>query len=124
MLAKRNSTWACLVTATLLTVPFQSGFTSPAKAQDQQPASSEQGQGGSGESGQSGQPKAQVAHVGAGTTDGSTTGVSGPEETAPAGEISLPPLPSEDLCKSYADTPAYQSCLGVVLRQQAEGGEQ
>lgn len=121
MLTKWSSTWTSLIAAVLLAVPFQSLLTSSVMAQDQQP-SSQQGQQGQG--GQSGQPKAQVAHVGAGTTDGSTTGVSGPEETAPAGEISLPPLPSEDLCKSYADTPAYQSCLGVVLRQQAEGGEQ
>ncbi len=64
--------------------------------------------------------KGQVAHVGAGTTETSTTGHSGPtqQSSGPPGEITVPPLPNASLCDSYKDTPAHQGCLQVVLRQE------
>ena len=66
-----------------------------------------------------GQSRGQIAHVGAGTTNAPTTGYSGPKgdaQEAP-GENNLPPLPSAKLCDAYQGSPAYQSCLSVVLRQ-------
>jgi hypothetical protein len=65
------------------------------------------------------QPGASVTQVGAGTTSGSTTGYSGPKKDAAAAPeaISVPPLPSAQLCEPYKDTPAHQSCLSVTLRQ-------
>jgi hypothetical protein len=62
--------------------------------------------------------KAQIAEVGAGTTNASTTGHSGPQDFAGGtpGTLEPPPLPSPRLCDSYIDTPAYQTCLSVVLR--------
>jgi hypothetical protein len=69
-----------------------------------------------------GGPEAAMTHVGAGTTDGSTTGYSGPEGDgeASSGEVSLPPLPSADACEPYQDTAAYDACLSVVLRDEPE----
>jgi hypothetical protein len=64
--------------------------------------------------------KGAVAHVGAGTTSGSTTGNSGPQNEAVKQQIELPPLPSEALCEAYKDTAAYQSCLWVSLGQTKE----
>lgn len=97
----------------------------PALAQEQRssPTSRSEGGGGGGEGDVFGKPGAPVAQVGAGTTDGSTTGYSGPESHVQAapGENSLTPLPSADTCEPYRDTPAYQSCLWVVLRQSPEG---
>lgn len=71
--------------------------------------------GGQAREGSSG---AQTAQVGAGTTSGTTTGSSGPKDTASGGggQTELPPLPSAELCDAYKDTPAYQSCLWVTLR--------
>jgi hypothetical protein len=69
--------------------------------------------------GEVGKPSAQTAQVGAGTTNGTTTGYSGPKEaTASApGQNEVPPLPRPELCEPYRNTPqAYQSCLRVVLR--------
>jgi hypothetical protein len=64
--------------------------------------------------------KGQVAHVGAGTTETSTTGHSGPtqQSSGPTGEITVPPPPNASLCDSYKDTAAHQGCLQVVLRQE------
>lgn len=62
----------------------------------------------------------QAAHVGAGTTESSTTGHSGPtpKPVGAPGEISLPPLPDPSLCDSYMETPAHQGCLQIVLREE------
>ena len=59
---------------------------------------------------------ASAAQVGAGTTSGSTTGSSGPKAPAST-RISLPPPPSAQMCEVYKDTPVYQNCLSVTLRQ-------
>ncbi len=74
------------------------------------------------ETGTDRRPKAQIAPVGAGTTSESTTGVSGPDEDSskPPSEVRVPPLPNRSLCDSYKDTPAYQGCLWVVLRQEGK----
>ena len=60
---------------------------------------------------------ASAAQVGAGTTSGSTTGSSGPKNVSSPSGISLPPLPAAQMCEAYKDTPVYQSCLSVTLRQ-------
>jgi hypothetical protein len=46
---------------------------------------------------------AASAQAGANTTDGTTTGSSGPKEpeSGPPGDLELPPLPSAKLCDSY-----------------------
>jgi hypothetical protein len=66
---------------------------------------------GGGESGS----QAQVAAVGAGTANGVTTGVSGPDQGGGVQPGELPPLPSADLCSDYEGEPAYEHCLGLVL---------
>jgi hypothetical protein len=78
---------------------------------------SQTGRGNTGQGGFGG-PGAPVAHVGAGTTDASTTGYSGPS-SVPARPVqtTLPPLPSAELCEPYKGGPAFGSCLSVVLRQ-------
>lgn len=91
----------------------------PAAAAAQEQRSSPTSRGGADAFGH---PEAAVAQVGAGTTDGSTTGYSGPEgdgEASP-GEVTIPPLPSADDCEPYHDTPAYNACLWVVLRDEPE----
>jgi hypothetical protein len=109
-----------LAAAVVLSLAMQFA-AAPAWPQEQRssPTPREQGAHG-GNSEEAGQSEAPVAHVGAGTTDGSTTGYSGPEDNAQAqpGEVSVPPLPSADVCEPYRDTPAYQSCLWVVLRDE------
>ena len=68
--------------------------------------------------GRSGAGAASV-HVGAGTTNGSTNGFSGPKKASAGnpGEIQLPPLPDKSMCESYQDTPAHRGCLSIVQRQ-------
>lgn len=68
--------------------------------------------------------KASVVHVGAGTTNASTTGYSGPSQPSrphPAGEIEVPALPSAELCDSFRNTGSYDACLRVVTRQDGGG---
>ncbi|WP_230530871.1 hypothetical protein [Microvirga roseola] len=92
----------------LLTMPV------PAIAQQNLGGSlSQDRQGGSGQSTQ-----AETAQVGAGTTNGTTTGYSGPKDSTSdvRGENTLPPLPGPQLCDAYRDQPFYQSCLWVTLR--------
>ena len=106
-----------LAVATLLS---QAAAITAALAQGND-SSTSAAQGRRGETGQeSGSGgKGPVAHVGAGTTNGSTTGVSGPtgNGSAPPGEVQLPPLPNPSLCDAYRGMPAYRGCLWVVLRQ-------
>jgi hypothetical protein len=107
----------------VMTYLIAAASLSQAMAQEQRSSPTSRGEGGSaGEGDEFGRPGAPVAQVGAGTTDGSTTGYSGPESNVQAapGENSLPPLPSADVCEPYRDTPAYQSCLWVVLRDSPE----
>ena len=61
--------------------------------------------------------KAQTAQVGAGTTNGATSGFSGSKDSAETkpGEVQLPPLPSPELCQSFQNTLAHQDCLSKVL---------
>lgn len=66
---------------------------------------------GGGESGS----QAQVASVGAGTANGVTTGVSGPDQGGGPGPGELPPLPSAELCSDYEGEPTYEHCLALVL---------
>lgn len=105
----------------LLSALVPTALLTGAAAQEEQRSSATNQDQGSDEA----EPGAQaaVAQVGAGTTDGSTTGYSGPQSNAGVvpGENSLPPLPSDDVCEPYRDTPAYQSCLGVVLRDEPGG---
>lgn len=113
-------TLASLSVAAVLTA-----FSDPSMAQDGQQSSPANSGDSAGAEDEFGKPKAQVAQVGAGTTNGSTTGFSGPESNVQAapGENSLPPLPSANMCEPYRDTPAYEACLWVVLRQDLGGSE-
>lgn len=87
----------------------------PSLAQGNQGAQNLSQSNRSGQSQQGG--KAQTAQVGAGTTNGTTTGYSGPKDSAEAkpGEVQVPPLPSPELCQFYQNSPAYQACLLKVL---------
>ncbi len=60
-----------------------------------------------------------AVHVGAGTTNGSTNGFSGPKKptVGAPGEITLPPLPDKSMCRLYENTPAHRGCLWIVLRE-------
>ncbi|MFC4174304.1 hypothetical protein ACFOYU_20020 [Microvirga sp. GCM10011540] len=107
-----------------LAIPFVAlavAAIDPASAQDNSNRSgnrSDQRASGDGQA-EVGQPNAQTAYVGAGTTNGSTTGYSGPTKVTNStpGQIEVPPLPSPKLCEPYRDTPAaYQSCLWVSLK--------
>ncbi len=62
-----------------------------------------------------GESQAQVAAVGAGTSNGVTTGVSGPDQGGGFEPGELPPLPSAELCSDYEGYPAYEHCLALVL---------
>lgn len=74
-----------------------------------------------GASGRDGAPEQQapvpIVQVGAGTTSASTTGSSGPQKPISSGQITLPPLPSAQLCEAYNNTSAHKSCLSITLRQ-------
>lgn len=63
---------------------------------------------------------AQTAQQGANTTDGTTTGVSGPDvpSAGPPGVIEPPGPPTPSLCDDWRGTPAYETCLGKVLVEQ------
>jgi hypothetical protein len=62
----------------------------------------------------------RVAHVGAGTTNASTTGYSGqsggPEKATR--EINVPPLPNTELCDAFRNASFHDACLRVVLREE------
>ncbi|MBJ6127010.1 hypothetical protein [Microvirga splendida] len=93
----------------------------PALAQDSSNRSGNRSNDNSSTAQQSevGKPKVQAAQVGAGTTNGSTTGTSGPKSNSgnAPGQIQVPPLPNPSLCDPYKDTPAaYQACLWVSLK--------
>ena len=82
------------------------------------PGGQQQGSGSAGTNGKG----AQIAQVGAGTTDGTTTGVSGP--TGGGGPAGMPPPPRASLCDSYSGD-VQKACLDVVLRQgDKPGGRQ
>ena len=68
--------------------------------------------------------KSSVVHVGAGTTNASTTGYSGATDQSakPPGQIDVPPVPSPDLCEAFKDSVSYGGCLEVVLRKDGRGG--
>lgn len=72
-----------------------------------------------GQQGANDQDQGYVAQVGAGTTNGTTTGYSGPQSKASKkpGENATPPLPSDKLCKSYEGTAIHEQCLDRVLRR-------
>jgi hypothetical protein len=73
------------------------------------------GVGGSANEGQSAQEKKhkpKAAQVGAGTTNGSTTGMSEPEKKDSGNDE--PPLPSAKLCDDYSGD-VHKHCLEVVL---------
>ena len=65
------------------------------------------------------QQAGQIASVGAGTSSAVTTGVSGPEAADAGGEISVPPVPRDDLCEDYAGQPAYEPCLATVTSERS-----
>ncbi len=115
----RRSAFPCSVIAMLLAGAVNAASVSAVYAQGNEDASA-RAQSDGGESGAGfGKSGAPMAYVGAGTTNESTTGVSGPETEAEAapGENSLPPLPSADLCEPYKGEPAYDACLWVVLKE-------
>lgn len=60
------------------------------------------------------------AQAGANTTDGTTTGSSGPQkqQSGPPGNLELPSLPSEELCESY-DGEVQAACLVTVTNETA-----
>lgn len=85
----------------------------------------EQTQQGDRELNQYGWPTDYEAQVGAGTTNGVTTGFSGPQEGGGGeGEVSLPPLPSADLCANWQETEAHSACMQKVVQQNASQGEE
>lgn len=64
-----------------------------------------------------GWPTDYTAQVGAGTTNGATTGSSGPEDTqAASSEPSLPDLPGPALCDDWKGTEAHQFCMEKLVR--------
>lgn len=69
-----------------------------------------------------GSPQGQIASVGAGTSNGVTTGVSGPDQGGGIEPGELPPLPSAELCTDYVDQPAYAYCLALVLAEEGDEG--
>ncbi len=60
--------------------------------------------------------KAVPAQSGANTTDGTTSGVSGPKSDSgdPPGNRSMPDLPAETLCKDF-NAEVRANCLATVL---------
>lgn len=63
-----------------------------------------------------GWPTDYVAQVGAGTTNGTTTGYSGTKETpTDSPEPSLPELPGAKLCEEWKDTEAYPFCMEKLV---------
>ncbi len=60
--------------------------------------------------------EAAPAQAGANTTDGTTSGVSGPKSDSgdPPGNRSLPDLPAEALCENFEDE-VHANCLSTVL---------
>ncbi len=113
---------AVLRSLSALLVSFGTVATMPAHAQDTSNRSGDRsGQRGSiGQQGEIGRPNVQTAQVGAGTTNGSTTGYSGPQDVTEnkQGQVNVPPLPNPELCAPYEDTPAaYQACLWVSLKE-------
>lgn len=65
--------------------------------------------------GEGGGSKASKAQAGANTTDGTTTGSSGPKpkQNWPPGNLALPPLPSPELCNAYTG-PVQSACLATA----------
>jgi hypothetical protein len=106
-----NATRAALVMLVAL--------ASPALAQQNQTPGYTDDAGSQRES--SPQDKVQHALAGANTTDGTTTGVSGPKSKSggPPGNTALPDLPTQKLCDS-APQEARQSCLSTVLNKASE----
>lgn len=103
-----------LIATALPGLVLAQGIEGPAlKGAEAQP----NGQGDSGIN-EYGWPNDYVAQVGAGVTNGTTTGFSGPEETASGDQqISLPPLPSAELCSVWQGTDAYPFCLEKVVQE-------
>jgi hypothetical protein len=104
-----------------LLVSLGTAVIMPALAQDTSNRSGDRSEqrGSIGQKGETGRPNVQTAQVGAGTTNGSTTGYSGPQDVTEnkPGQVDVPPLPSPELCEPYQDTPAaYQACLRVSLK--------
>lgn len=105
----------------LISIGFATfGFSyMPVLAQDNSNRSGDRSEGASSSTFQESVTKAQTAQVGAGTTNGSTTGYSGPmdvTENVP-GTIKVPPPPQPELCEPYRRTPAvFQMCLWVSLK--------
>jgi hypothetical protein len=78
---------------------------------------SQAGGGSGGNTNEHGWPTDYVAHVGAGTTNGATTGYSGPEDTQTGNpEPSLPDLPSPGLCDPWEGTEAFPFCMEKLVR--------
>lgn len=64
-----------------------------------------------------GWPTDYVAQVGAGTTNGTTTGYSGTKDTpTDSPEPSLPELPGPQLCEGWKETEIYPFCMEKVVR--------
>ena len=84
-----------------------------------------QQQGGGGSGGgrnEHGWPTDYVAQVGAGTTNGVTTGSSGPEDTATGSpEPSLPELPSAKLCEQWKGSEIHAFCMEKLVSEQDRG---
>lgn len=76
--------------------------------------------GGSGDNtNEHGWPTDYVAQVGAGTTNGTTTGYSGPKETPTDNpEPSLPELPSPKLCEQWKGSEIHQFCMEKLVLEQ------
>ena len=75
------------------------------------------GGGSGGGSNKYGWPTDYVAQVGAGTTNGTTTGYSGTKDTPTDNpEPSLPELPSAQLCEQWEGGEIYPFCMEKLVR--------
>ena len=111
----RRQAAAAAMAALVLALP-QAGLAQ-GQQQNVTGGTQQQGGGGSGEgTNEHGWPTDYVAQVGAGTTNGATTGNSGPEDTpTDSPEPSLPELPGAQLCDDWQGSEAYQFCMEKLV---------
>ncbi|MFC7397522.1 hypothetical protein ACFQU1_09995 [Chelatococcus sp. GCM10030263] len=80
--------------------------------------------GGRPEAGSSAEQQGRAVQIGAGTTNATTTGYSGPAGggTAASAQNELPDTPKAGLCDAFRNSDAYRPCLQTVLKTTDEGG--
>ena len=94
--------------------------STPAAVAQQNQTPGDQNAGGSSGGEDNSGSKANTAQAGANTTDGTTTGSSGPKpkQGGTPGNLTLPPLPSPEFCNAYAG-PVQSACLATVTEETA-----